>query len=86
MNTARYAGGKVQKKCQVAAAKEVGMGNPAEKNDRSPDAFIVGDHPTLARNFSNKFGNAQRGSVVFSDTSTGARDCLIYGRLVSPMR
>ena len=41
------------KKCQVAAAKEVGMGNPAEKNDRAPDNCILGDHlPTFARIFS----------------------------------
>ena len=43
------------KKCQVAAAKEVGMGNPAEKNDRAPDSAIVGDHlPFLASTFSKK--------------------------------
>jgi|GraSoiStandDraft_4_1057263.scaffolds.fasta_scaffold1262370_1 hypothetical protein len=43
------------KKCQVAAAKEVGMGNPAEKNDRSPDNCIVGDDlPSLASIFSKK--------------------------------
>jgi hypothetical protein len=40
----RFTGGCVQKKCQVAAAKEVGMGNPAEKNDRAPDMDILGDH------------------------------------------
>jgi len=41
-----------REKSQVAAAKEVGMGNPAEKNDRSPDKSILGDHlPLLARVF-----------------------------------
>jgi hypothetical protein len=28
----------------VAAAKEVGMGNPAEKNDRAPDMNMLGEH------------------------------------------
>jgi hypothetical protein len=45
------------KKCQVAAAKEVGMGNPAEKNDRAPDSCIVVDSlPSFARIFFGKFG------------------------------
>ena len=44
-------------KSQVAAAKEVGMGNPAEKNDRSPDSSIAGDHlPQVARTFFRKVG------------------------------
>jgi hypothetical protein len=54
-----------KKKCQVAAAKEVGMGNPAEKNDRSPDMCIVGDHLFLARNFSKKFADAERELLCF---------------------
>ena len=46
-----------EKKSQVAAAKEVGMGNPAEKNDRAPDISIVGDHlPQVARTFFRKVG------------------------------
>jgi hypothetical protein len=41
----------------VAAAKVVGMGNPAEKNDRAPDNSIVGDHrPSFARIFFRKIG------------------------------
>jgi hypothetical protein len=47
------------KKRQVAAAKEVGMGNPAEKNDRSPDSAIVGEHPPMARNFWKKIGKVR---------------------------
>jgi hypothetical protein len=52
---APYVSTHLQKKRQVAAAKEVGMGNPAEKNDRSPDNSILGDHtPSLASTFSKK--------------------------------
>ena len=44
-----------KKKCQVAAAKEVGMGNPAEKNDRSPDKDYIRRSPTLiGKNFFQK--------------------------------
>ena len=50
------------------AAKEVGMGNPAEKNDRTPDMCIVGDHLPLARNFS-RIRRRQVKSVAFSDAS-----------------
>jgi hypothetical protein len=48
----------------VAAAKEVGMGNPAEKNDRSPDSAIVGERLPMARIFlekkAEKFGAGLR--------------------------
>jgi len=41
------------------------MGNPAEKNDRSPDMFILGDHLPLARIFSDKFGDAREEVLCF---------------------
>jgi len=44
-----------EKSVRCPAAKEVGMGNPAEKNDRSPDNHILGDHPpSVARYFFQK--------------------------------